>query len=92
MSKRDARGRAETEHAEAIRRILLRAATEAHDDAGLSGLCAGGRWELALDALRSVDLGPSGDAGDLGSPASVTAADDPSDEVSWAAYHEDASG
>jgi pentatricopeptide repeat protein len=27
----------------------------AYEDAGISGLCAEGRWEMALDALRSID-------------------------------------
>jgi hypothetical protein len=28
--------------------------TEAYENAGLSGICAEGRWDLALDALRAL--------------------------------------
>lgn len=42
--------------AERIRSTLLEAALEAYEDAGLRGLCAEGRWEAAVSALRSVDL------------------------------------
>jgi hypothetical protein len=28
----------------------------AYEDAGTSGLCAEGRWEMALDSLRSINL------------------------------------
>lgn len=41
--------------AEAIRRALIDAAVIAYEDAGLSGLCAEGRWEAAVDAMRTVD-------------------------------------
>ena len=41
---------------EAIRAALVEAARDAYEDAGLSGLCAEGRWELALDAMRALDL------------------------------------
>lgn len=43
------------EWAAAVRDACLRAAREAHEDAGLRGLCAEGRWEAALDALRALD-------------------------------------
>jgi hypothetical protein len=33
------------------------AALEAHEHAGVSGLCQEGRWEVAIDAIRSLDLG-----------------------------------
>ncbi len=46
------------EAAERIRHALLEAALRAHEDAGFRGLCAEGRWEAALDALRSASLGP----------------------------------
>jgi hypothetical protein len=39
-----------------VRRACLEAALLAHEDAGLAGLCAEGRWEAAVDAIRSVDL------------------------------------
>jgi len=61
------------EAAERIRRALLDAAVRAHEDAGLRGLCAEGRWEAALDALRSTSLEPpsAGSRGDgpAGRPA-----------------------
>jgi hypothetical protein len=45
--------------AEAVREALRAAASQAHEEGGLSGLCAEGRWELALDALGTVDLTPA---------------------------------
>lgn len=36
----------------ACRKVLL----ESHEAAGISGLCAEGRWEAALDALGTLDL------------------------------------
>lgn len=42
--------------AEAVRAACERAAREAYEEAGAAGLCAEGRWERALDALRNVDL------------------------------------
>lgn len=42
--------------AEAVRAECLRAALEAHEDAGVRGLCQEGRWEAAIDAIRSLDL------------------------------------
>lgn len=42
----------------AIRQAFVEAASQAWDDAGISGLCAEGRWEAALQALRSVDVAP----------------------------------
>ena len=42
--------------AEAARRALIDAALGAYEDAGLSGLCTEGRWEAAVDAMRSLDL------------------------------------
>src|SRR4051794_40289179 len=40
--------------AEGVRSACLRAALDAYEDAGLRGLCAEGRWECALDAIRSL--------------------------------------
>ena len=37
---------------EACRQAMLKA----YEDAGMSGLCEEGRFELALDSLRSLDL------------------------------------
>jgi glutamate formiminotransferase/formiminotetrahydrofolate cyclodeaminase len=42
--------------ADAVRRAVIEAALAAHEDAGLSGLCAEGRWDAAVDAMRSLDL------------------------------------
>ncbi len=41
---------------EAVRAACLEAATRAYEEAGLAGLCAEGRFDLALDAIRSLDL------------------------------------
>jgi hypothetical protein len=30
--------------------------TRAYEEGGLSGLCAEGRWELALDTVKSLNL------------------------------------
>ncbi len=45
--------------AEAVREALTAAARQAYEEGGLSGLCAEGRWELALDTLGTVDLTPA---------------------------------
>ncbi len=42
--------------AERVRAACLDAATRAYEDAGFSGLCAEGRWEAAVDAIRRLDL------------------------------------
>lgn len=42
--------------AAAIRRALIEAAEAAYEDAGIRGLCAEGRWEAAVQAMRGVDL------------------------------------
>lgn len=46
------------ELAERVRRACLEAAQDAYEDAGLQGLCAEGRWECALEAIRRLALGP----------------------------------
>jgi glutamate formiminotransferase/formiminotetrahydrofolate cyclodeaminase len=38
------------------RHAVLDAALAAYEDAGLSGLCAEGRWEAAVQAMRGLDL------------------------------------
>lgn len=43
--------------AEAVRAACVEAALRAYEDAGLSGLCAEGRFECAVGALRTLDLG-----------------------------------
>jgi hypothetical protein len=42
--------------AESIRHACLKALLESYEDAGIQGLCAEGRWEVAIDALRRLDL------------------------------------
>ncbi len=42
--------------AEAVRNACLQAALRAYEDAGISGLCQEGRWEYAVDAIKSLDL------------------------------------
>ncbi|HRO58094.1 MAG TPA: hypothetical protein PK177_02840, partial [Burkholderiaceae bacterium] len=39
----------------AIRDACVDAALEAWESAGISGLCAEGRWEVAIGAIRSLD-------------------------------------
>jgi hypothetical protein len=50
------------ELAEAVRDACLRAALQAYENAGISGLCGEGRWEMAVQALRGLDLRPVVDA------------------------------
>jgi len=42
--------------ADRIRTAMVETALRAYEDAGIQGLCAEGRWEAAVSALRSVDL------------------------------------
>ena len=42
--------------AEQARAALVEAALAAYEDAGVRGLCAEGKWEVAVDAMRSLDL------------------------------------
>ena len=42
--------------AKRIRDACVEAVLEAYDDAGVQGLCAEGRWEAAVGALRTLDL------------------------------------
>ena len=41
---------------EAVRAACVDAAIGAYEDAGIRGLCADGRWEAALSAIRQADL------------------------------------
>jgi hypothetical protein len=43
--------------AESLRSKILNAAIQAYEDAGVQGLCAEGRWEAAIAAIRQLDLG-----------------------------------
>jgi len=42
--------------AEAVREAFLLAALAAYEEAGIRGLCGEGRWELAIRAIRNLDL------------------------------------
>lgn len=42
--------------AEAVRAACVMAALEAHEDAGVRGLCAEGRWECAVGAIGALDV------------------------------------
>lgn len=42
--------------AERVRAACIEAALAAYEDAGLQGLCAEGRWEVAVGAMRALDL------------------------------------
>lgn len=44
--------------AEAVRAACLEAAREAYQQAALAGLCHEGAMELALDAIRALELEP----------------------------------
>jgi hypothetical protein len=41
---------------ENIRQACIAAAIEAYEDAGLRGLCQEGRWDIAIDAMKHVNL------------------------------------
>ncbi|HEX4440363.1 MAG TPA: acetyltransferase [Thermoanaerobaculia bacterium] len=45
-----------SEIAESVRRALVERALRAYEDAGVLGLCEEGRWEAAVDAMKSLDL------------------------------------
>ncbi len=42
--------------AERVRDACLQAALAAHEDAGISGLCMEGRWEMAVQAIQNLDV------------------------------------
>jgi len=44
------------EIAETVREACLRAALAAYEEAGIRGLCGEGRWALAMQAIRNLDL------------------------------------
>ncbi|MCW9089515.1 MAG: acetyltransferase [Gammaproteobacteria bacterium] len=41
--------------AEAVKQACIDTALRAYEEAGISGLCAEGRWELAVDTMRNLD-------------------------------------
>jgi hypothetical protein len=44
--------------AKRIREKCIDTVIQAYEDAGIQGLCAEGRWEAAISALRTIDLAP----------------------------------
>jgi len=48
--------REQTRIAEAVRQACIDTALIAYEDAGMNGLCHEGRWECAVDAMRSLDV------------------------------------
>jgi hypothetical protein len=44
--------------AKRIRHACIVAVLQAYEDAGVQGLCAEGRWEAAVSALKTVELAP----------------------------------
>ena len=44
--------------AKRVRQASVDAAVQAYEDAGVLGLCAEGRWEAAVSALKTVELTP----------------------------------
>lgn len=46
------------ELAEQVRLACLQTAQAAYEEGGLLGLCQQGRFELAMDAIRTLDLAP----------------------------------
>lgn len=60
--------------AETVRAACLNVARLAYEDAGIRGLCADGRWEAALTAIRRLDLSVVLDLG-AGPPVSTETLD-----------------
>ena len=42
--------------AEAVRQACVEAALDAYEDAQIRGLCREGAWEVAIDAVRMLDV------------------------------------
>lgn len=42
--------------AQAVRDACVRAAIDGYEQGGLSGLCAEGRFDMAIDAIRALNL------------------------------------
>ena len=42
--------------AEEVRAALVQSAVSAYEDAALRGLCSEGAWEVAVSAMRQLDL------------------------------------
>ncbi|HET6579225.1 MAG TPA: hypothetical protein VFG66_12940 [Gemmatimonadales bacterium] len=54
--------------AERVRAALVHAALDAYEDAAVRGLCCEGAWEVAVAAMRGLDLGPHTTAAPLPEP------------------------
>lgn len=54
--------------AEAVRAACIKAALEAYEEGGVLGLCAEGRWEYAISAMRQLDLAAVLDAPSASDP------------------------
>ena len=68
------RARTSSVVAETVRAACLDVARVAYEDAGIRGLCADGRWEAALTAIRELDLSGALDL-KAGLPVSTEAPD-----------------
>ena len=42
--------------AEAVRAACVRAALDGYEQAGFGGMCEEGRWEMVVDALKTLDV------------------------------------
>lgn len=42
--------------AEAVRTACIQAALDAYEEGGVRGLCAEGRWEYAISAMRQLEV------------------------------------
>lgn len=66
--------------ARAVQAACLQATREGYERAGLGGLCGEGRWEMAVDAIQSLDTGrivqQCVDAADTGTAAPVSGRSD----------------
>jgi hypothetical protein len=68
--------------ADAIRRALIDAAEAAYEDAGIQGLCAEGRWEAAVSAMRGVDIEAVGQDASVSTESPSSTESSPSNESS----------
>jgi hypothetical protein len=60
---------------ESIRRAIVEAGEAAYEDAGIQGLCAEGRWEAAVAAMRTVNVDTLARSGGADDPPSTSAID-----------------
>ncbi len=58
--------------AETVRVACIQAALEAYEEGGVRGLCAEGRWEYAISAMRQLDLAAVLDAPSTLHPSTLT--------------------